>query len=94
MFGLKMKSFYRLLLGWNKWIDGNKMYRVIEKLKLLKNDFKSLHRGKYDRLADRVKEKRANLAGIQEQLLLDPLNETLICNEKVALKDFLILRKA
>lgn len=64
MFGLKMKSFYRLLFGWNKWIDGNKMYRVIEKLKFLKNDFKLLYRGKYDRFVDRVKEKRVNLVGI------------------------------
>lgn len=54
--------------GWNESIDGIPMYKVVQKLKLLKKKPRGLHRTKYSYLCSRLKAVKGHLDDTQTQL--------------------------
>lgn len=51
-------------------VQGTPMYRVVEKLKNVKYKLKILHRTEYERIFERVKQKKAELDVVQTNLSL------------------------
>lgn len=50
--------------AWSIEVQGTPMYRVVQKLKNVKRKLKQLHRMEFDRISEKVKEKKAALDAI------------------------------
>lgn len=77
-----------------KRIDGIPMFRVVQKLKLLKQQLRKLHRSKYSQLVGKVQEAKRKLDEVQTLLHHDVANIQLQQREKVCYDEFVELANA
>ncbi|VFQ88410.1 unnamed protein product [Cuscuta campestris] len=73
---------------WNSNIEGRKMYQLTQKLKMLKQPLRKLHRRKFSNIQDQCDLVREEVARIQKELRNDPFNTTLITEERKLIADF------
>ncbi|VFQ71387.1 unnamed protein product [Cuscuta campestris] len=73
---------------WNSNIEGRKMYQLTQKLKMLKQPLRKLHRRKFSNIQDQCDLAREEVARIQKELRNDPFNTTLITEERKLIADF------
>ncbi|XP_020258961.1 uncharacterized protein LOC109835396 [Asparagus officinalis] len=73
---------------WNTSIDGHTMFSICSKLKLLKIALKDHNRRHFSNISEQVLRAKVDLENAQKALSLDPLNATLICQEKDYISSF------
>ncbi|XP_074278279.1 uncharacterized protein LOC141601871 [Silene latifolia] len=80
--------------GWNRAIKGNHMFQHVKKLKGLKFDLKALNKGNLGDIENKVKVAKLALFQIQEALIQNPIDNTLIVTERDLSPELIILQKA
>ncbi|KAK9689554.1 hypothetical protein RND81_09G066700 [Saponaria officinalis] len=79
---------------WHSHVRGTRMFRLFEKLKLIKKGLRCLHINHYSHISHRVVEARGQLLKAQESLNGNPGDLGLIQEEDALLQGFLKLQKA
>ncbi|XP_074266789.1 uncharacterized protein LOC141590074 [Silene latifolia] len=79
---------------WDYQIEGNTMFQVVKKLKLLKQPLKALNAASFANIETAANVALIHLHDVQSQLHLDPSNVLLQQNEKVAAEAYRELDKA
>lgn len=80
--------------AWSANIEGVPMYGVAQKLKVVKQKLKNLHKSKYNKLDDKIKSAREQLTNIQLKVNEDPTNLQWQIMEQQQYKEFSTLAKA
>ncbi|GKV39884.1 hypothetical protein SLEP1_g47585 [Rubroshorea leprosula] len=68
--------------AWRVDIQGCPMFVVVQKLKLVKQKMKQLHKNRYGNLEGRIKDMAAELQNVQASMQNALFDETLVANEK------------
>lgn len=79
---------------WEEDIDGIAMYRIVQKLRKLKQRLKRLHKSKYSNMVGRLKSAKDLLDDVQQKLQRDPKNNVVQQQEKRAYEEYTVLAKA
>ncbi|XP_074266772.1 uncharacterized protein LOC141590056 [Silene latifolia] len=80
--------------GWSKEISGTPMFRVVQKLKGLKNGLRTLNKEHFGDIENLTHITEIALQQFQLQLVKDPLNDDLCKSEKDCAKDLADLKVA
>ncbi|XP_074293074.1 uncharacterized protein LOC141619980 [Silene latifolia] len=80
--------------GWSTYIHGSPMYRIVQKLKLLKPDLKKLNRNLFADVERNADISYAALLDCQKNLQADPRNTVLMDIEYQSRESYLMLAKA
>jgi hypothetical protein len=78
---------------WDHPIQGTPMYKVVKKLKLLKSKLKALNKQEYSNIEERYYAAKEDFENCQSQMHLQPLNQSLIMEERNASDIFLQAKK-
>ena len=73
---------------WRTPISGCAMYKVVQKLKLLKADLKLLNKREFSDIVNRVDNARETLLRFHSSLQNDPLNHQLLLEERTAYSQY------
>lgn len=76
---------------WREVILGNPMFCIVEKLRILQAEFKSLNIKEYSSISKRVIETKQHLEVLQKQLGSDPYNPIIQTQERLVYKQYIIL---
>ncbi|KAL3745498.1 hypothetical protein ACJRO7_014584, partial [Eucalyptus globulus] len=79
--------------AWETPVIGFSMYRLVSKLKVLKDSLKQLNREAFSNISSRTEEAREALRLVQNDLQLDPNNSGLADLEKTSRRIFVDLRR-
>ncbi|XP_031253529.1 uncharacterized protein LOC116111492 [Pistacia vera] len=79
---------------WSVEVEGNPMYKLVSKLKALKVELKRLNRKEFWNISKRVKFARDDLAQVQERLVVDPVDDAILQEEKDKVEKMAKLSKA
>ncbi|XP_062079309.1 uncharacterized protein LOC133783675 [Humulus lupulus] len=80
--------------NWNKVVSGTEMYKLVLKLKRLKQVFREINREGYHDIHKAEVQAKLYMLEIQKSLHQDPLNESLIQQEALAREEFTRLNRA
>ncbi|XP_074278320.1 uncharacterized protein LOC141601913 [Silene latifolia] len=67
---------------WAQSVDGTPMFRVVKKLKLLKNELKKLDKNNFSDIENLTQVTEVSLREVQQKLIEDPLNKVL-CDAEI-----------
>ncbi|XP_062080783.1 uncharacterized protein LOC133785578 [Humulus lupulus] len=84
----------KVSINWNILASGSEMYKLVLKLKRLKQIFREINREVYHDIQKAEAQAKHCLLEIQESLHQDPLNESLIRQEILAREEFTRLNRA
>lgn len=79
--------------AWQRPVVGTPMFKLVQKLKMLKSDLKELKKSCYSDIKMRYYTARAHVNQVQEELQKKPCDNTLLVKEKELLEEFCDLRK-
>ncbi|XP_074298876.1 uncharacterized protein LOC141629841 [Silene latifolia] len=80
--------------GWNSDVQGTPMYRVVKKLKGLKQQLKKLDKEQFSDIENLTHITELSLKHFQDQLIRDPLNPDLCTAKRECAQDLVNLTKA
>ncbi|XP_074306084.1 uncharacterized protein LOC141641313 [Silene latifolia] len=78
---------------WSQNDEGTPMFRVVQKLKMLKKELKKLDKEKFSDIENLTQVSEVSLKEVQKRLIKDPLNKVLCESESALAKEVLILKR-